>query len=130
MYAWSKEVEKAKQAYEATAMNAVTSRLDYLYNYAKETNVDAKKAEYVKARDDYRKLKVDYESVLAVPDAWQRTGITAEMLQKGTVKLPVDGKTSAFQVLRDMEERLWKVKYVVPKTGSQPPLEDVLWFPE
>jgi hypothetical protein len=130
MYAWSKEVGKAKEAYEATAMNAVTSRLDYLYNYAKETNVDAKKAEYVKARDDYRKLKAEYENVLAVPDAWQRTGITLDMLQKATVKLPVDGKTSAFQILRDMEERLWKVKYVVPKTGVQPPLEDVWWFSE
>jgi hypothetical protein len=111
-------------------MNAVTSRLDYLYNYAKETNVDVKKAEYVKARDDYRKLKAEYDNVLAVPDAWQRTGITLEMLQKGTVKLPIDGKTSAFQVLRDMEERLWKVKYVVPKAGAQPPLEDLLWVPE
>jgi len=129
MYSWGKEVEQAKKVYETTAMKAVTSRLDYLYNYEKETNVDVKKAEYVKARDNYRKQRTEYESVLAVPDAWQRTGITMEMLRNGTVKLPVDGKTSAFEVLHDMEERLWKVKYVVPK-GATPFLEDVLWFPE
>ena len=128
MYKFTAEVQSAKTKYEKAALVAMTSRLDYLYNYEKNVPVEEKKAEYIRLRDEYRRLQQELDSNVAVPNAWEKTGLTAETLQKATLRLPVDGKTSAFKVLHDMEERLWKAKYVAPSQGILPPIDEVLWF--
>ena len=106
----------------------MTSRLDYLYNYEKDGKVEDKKANYIRLRDEYTRMKREYDEMLKVPDAWVKTGLTKESLQKATLHLPVDGNTSAFKVLYDMEERLWKAKYSFPDKGVLPPICDVLWM--
>jgi hypothetical protein len=128
MYKFAGEVREAKTVYEKAAMTAMTARLDYLYNYDKEVNVEDKKKEYLNSRDQYRRLKQEYDTILSVPDVWGKTGLTLETLQKSTVRLPVDGKTSAFKVLHDMEERLSKARYCVPESGVLPPLHELLWI--
>ena len=128
MYKFTAEVQTAKATYEKAALEAMTSRLDYLYNYEKNVPVEEKKAQYIRLRDEYRRLQQEFESNVSVPNAWEKTGLTAETLQKATVRLPVDGKTSAFKVLHDMEERLWKAKYVTPSQGVLPRIDEVLWF--
>ena len=128
MYKFNTQVEKAKGTYEKAAMLAMTARLDYLYNYDKDVDVEQKKSEYIRLRDEYRRLKAEHDSVVSVPDAWEKTGLSKETLQKATVRLPIDGGTSAFKVMHDMEERLWKAKYAVPTRGPLPPIHEVLWF--
>jgi hypothetical protein len=127
MYKFALEVEKAKSDYEKAAMVAMTSRLDYLYNYEKNGNVEEKKADYIRKRDDYKRLKLEFDSLIAVPNEWEKTGLSMEALQKATIHLPVDGKTTAFKVVHDMEERLWRSKYVVPAQGSVPAANTILW---
>jgi hypothetical protein len=127
MYRFTSEVDAAKAKYEKAAMEAMTSRLDYLYNYEKNVKVEEKKADYIKSRDLYRRLKQEYDAIISVPNAWEKTGLTKDVLQKATLRLPVDGKTSAFKVIHDMEERLWKAKYVAPAQGQMPPVNEVFW---
>ena len=128
MYKFTAEVQSAKTNYEKAALEAMTSRLDYLYNYEKNVPVEEKKAEYIRLRDEYRRLQQEFNSNVAAPNAWEKTGLTAETLRKATVHLPVDGKTSAFKIMHDMEERLWKAKYVTPSQGVLPPIDEVMWF--
>jgi glutathionyl-hydroquinone reductase len=130
MYKFSTEVNKMKEVYEKAAMNAMTARLDYLYNYNKDGQVEEKKSEYIRLRDEYKRLQNEYESMIAVPNVWEKTGLTREMLKKATLRLPVDSNSSAFKVLYDMEERLWKANYIVPTNGSLPPINKILWIDE
>ena len=128
MYKFATEVEEAKHDYETAAMLAMTSRLDYLYNYEKNTNVEEKKAEYIRLRDVYKRLKQEFDAVISVPDEWEKTGLSKETLQKATIHLPVDGKTSAYKILNEMEERLFKAKYVLPVQGNVPAVNRLLWI--
>jgi hypothetical protein len=128
MYKFAGEVQESKSKYEKAAMAAMTARLDYLYNYNKDVKVEDKKTEYLRSRDQYRRMKQEYENVVMVPNIWDKTGLTLETLKKSTIRLPVDGKTTAFKVLYDMEERLNKVKYSVPENGALPPVHELLWI--
>ena len=128
MIKFALQVESAKIKYEKAAMEAMTARLDYLYNYAKDVKVEEKKSIYIRLRDEYKRLKQEYEDTLAVPNQWEKTGLTKETLQKATLRLPVEGNTSAFRVLRDMEERLWKAKYVTPSQSPMPPVNQIYWM--
>jgi hypothetical protein len=130
MYTFQKECEAAKQKFEKAGMEAVLARLDHAYNYAKDTHAEEKKAEYVKARDDYRRLKQEFDNTISVPDCVERSGITLDSLKKATVRLPVDGKTSAIKVMHEMEQKLWKIKYAVPSGEYKPPLSEVFWMTE
>jgi hypothetical protein len=62
----------------------------------------------------------------------ERTGLTTEALRKGSLRLPVDGNSTAYKVFHEMEERLWKVKYAVPTSvvGEKPEVADLLWITE
>jgi hypothetical protein len=130
MIKFATQLETAKQKYETSAMEAMTARLDYLYNYAKDVKVEEKKAVYIRLRDEYKRLKQEFEDTVAVPNEWEKTGITKETLQKATLRLPVEGNTSAYRVQRDMEERLWKAKYRIPTQGSLPPVNHLYWIDE
>lgn len=129
MYKLVKEVDKSKKNADAAAVSAMMARLDYLYNYAKDAKVEEKKGEYVKRRDEHRRMVQEFEAVVKVPNAFERTGVTPEMLQKSSLKFPIDSNSSAYNVFRDMEERLWKVKYAVPSgVGENPNVADLLWI--
>jgi len=128
MYTLTKQVDAAKKKADAAAVNAMMAQMDYLYNYAKDAKVEEKKGEYVKRRDEHRRMVQEFEAVIKVPNASERTGVTPEMLQKSSLKFPVDGNSSAYKVFRDMEERLWKVKYAEPASGEKPNVADLLWI--
>ena len=83
---------------------------------------------YIRLRDVYKRLKQEFDAVISVPDEWEKTGLSKETLRNATIHLPVDGKTSAYKVLNEMENRLFKAKYVLPVQGNAPPVNRLLWI--
>ena len=113
-----------KQDYRSSLTKALIAKYDVLFNYTAEieTDVAGLIAECLKKKKEYERSRQQRARTLEVPDATKMLGIDVKK------QLKTGNTATAHAAVRDLEEKVWKVKYKIPLAGPKPPLAQLFWF--
>jgi hypothetical protein len=113
-----------KQAYQASLTKALIAKYDALFNYTaeNETDVATMIAECLKKKKEFERSRQQHARTLEVPDAAKMLGIDVKK------QLKTGNTATAHAALRDLEEKVWQIKYKKPLSGPKPPLSHLFWF--